>query len=74
MSGWPFGPDNGLPVPVPEIIMDGTGVYWRRRPDGLSMVPVSDTNDPTLTPHAVYRLVGWEDHHGTFHGLPEEQP
>lgn len=32
----------------------------------LSMVPTSDDNDPVLTPFAVYRLVGHEDHEGTF--------
>lgn len=73
MSGeqtWPFGGpvrEGGLPEPAPEIIMAANGVYWRRYPTHLSMVPVSDDNDPTMTPFAVYRLVGWEDHDGTFH-------
>lgn len=40
----------------------------------LSMVPISDDNDPVLTPVAVYRLVGWEDHDGTFHEAPSGAP
>ena len=66
---WPFGgaPSEGrLPEPAPEIIMAANGVYWRRYPDALSMVPVSDDNDPVLTPTAVYQLVGWEDEAGEF--------
>jgi hypothetical protein len=67
---WPFGGparEGGLPEPAPEIVMAASGVYWRRYPDSVSMVPVSDDNDPVLTPVAVYRLVGWEDHDGSFH-------
>lgn len=58
---------NGLPEPAPEIVMAANGIYWRRYPDHLSMVPTGDDNDPVLTPLAVYRLVGYEDHEGTFH-------
>ncbi len=57
--------------PASEIIMALNGIYWRRYPDWLSMVPVSDDNDPTVGPFAVYRVVGWEDHDGTFHPLPD---
>jgi hypothetical protein len=57
-----------LPDPAPEIIMAANGVYWRRySPDALSMVPVSDDNDPVIGPLAVYKLVGYEDHHGELH-------
>jgi hypothetical protein len=66
---WPFGGrshDGGLPEPAPEIVMEATGIYWRRYPGSLSMVPTSDSNDPILSPLAVYRLVGWEDHDGTL--------
>lgn len=69
---WPFGgrpADGGLPEPAPEIIMAANGVYWRRYPDSLSMVPVSTDNDPLLSPVAVYQLVGWEDHEGEFHEI-----
>jgi hypothetical protein len=31
------------------------------------MVPVSDDNDPVIGPLAVYKLVGYEDHHGELH-------
>lgn len=72
---WPFGGpvrEGGLPEPAPEIVMAANGVYWRRYPGHLSMVPVSDDNDPVLTPTAVYRLVGWEDHDGSFHEREDE--
>lgn len=48
--------------------MAANGVYWRRYPGHLSMVPVSDDNDPVIGPLAVYRLVGYEDHKGVLHG------
>lgn len=69
---WPFGGRTrlgALPEPAPEIVMAANGVYWRRYADTVSMVPVSDDNDPLLTPVAVYRLAGWEDHEGTFHAV-----
>lgn len=63
-------PEPNWPVePAPEVVMAPTGVYWRRYTGHLSMPPVSDDNDPVLTPLAVYRLVGWEDHDGNFHPL-----
>ena len=46
--------------------MAANGVYWRRYPEHLSMVPVSDDNDPVVGPLAVYRFVGYEDHEGTL--------
>lgn len=61
---WPMAP---LTQPAPEIIMEASGFYWRRYGDNVSMPPTTDSNDPTLTPFAVYRYVGWEDHDGTFH-------
>lgn len=65
-----YGPLPGQPAPAPEVIMEPTGVYWRRYPNGvLSMTPTMDSNDPTLTPLAVYRLVGWEDSDGVLHPL-----
>lgn len=68
----------GIPEPAPEIVMDASGVYWRSYPDGLSpevgltepmlsMVPVSENNDPTPFPRAVYRLVAWESEEGVRH-------
>lgn len=44
--------------PAPEIVMDPRGIYWRRYPDMLSMVPVSADNDPLREPLVVYRPVG----------------
>lgn len=55
-----------MPEPAPEIIMAANGIYWRRYEDSLSMVPTSTDNDPVLTPYAVYRIVGHEDHEGNF--------
>lgn len=60
-----------LPEPAPEIIMAATGVYWRRYPEALSMVPVSDDDDPVLTPFTIYRPLAWEDHDGQRHLRPE---
>lgn len=55
-----------LPEPAPQILMDATGTYWRRFADGsMSMVPVSDHNDPIIGPLAVYNLVAIEHHDGT---------
>lgn len=50
--------------PAPEIIMDARGIYWRRYPTYLSMVPVSDDNEPVPHPYIVYRRVGQETEHG----------
>lgn len=51
--------------PAPEIVMDARGIYWRRKYYGsapfLSMVPVSDDNDPIAYPLIVYRIVDQED-------------
>lgn len=48
------------PIPAPQVVMDATGVYWRRYHDHLSIAPTSTTNDPTIGPLAVFALVGWE--------------
>lgn len=53
--------------------MAANGVYWRRYPEHLSMVPTSDDNDPVIGPLAVYKLVGYEDHEGTLTLVPEAQ-
>lgn len=52
--------------------MAANGIYWRRYGDTVSLVPASTDNDPLLTPFAVYRLIGWEDHDGTFTAIGEE--
>lgn len=64
-------PFEGLPQPAPEVIMAANGVYWRRYSDALSMVPVSDDNDPVLTPVVIYKPLGYEDHEGRRHFLPD---
>jgi hypothetical protein len=80
MSDEPTGEPDWIVQPAPEIIMAANGVYWRRFSHGLhpesgltepmlSMVPVSDDNDPVIGPLAVYRVVGWEDHDGSFHEM-----
>lgn len=46
---------------APEIIMDSRGIYWRRYPDHLSMVPVSDDNLPVPYPWVVYKPVEIEE-------------
>jgi hypothetical protein len=83
---WPFGgrTTSALNEPAPEIIMAANGVYWRRyqgkheiRGSGgpmLSIVPVSTDNDVVMTPYAIYALVGWEDHDGTFHPVEKPRP
>lgn len=60
-----------LPTPVPEVVMDLTGIYWRRYPDGrgdwlYGMLPVSDNADPVIGPLAVFRRVGTEGHDGVL--------
>jgi hypothetical protein len=61
-----------------EVVMDATGIYWRRYPDGngdwlYGMLPVSDNPDPIVGPLAVYRLVGHEQADRSLHLTPEDE-